>query len=378
MLRAYGVVALLVLLAACGDAAEERPTPRLETGLRMLGGEAVDGFARATEPRAFEFPADHGSHPEYRTEWWYFTGNLATASGRHFGFELTFFRYALGPVDAAREGESAWRAEQVWMAHFAITDTEGERFIARERLTRGALDLAGAGADPLRIWVKDWTATGDSEADKLTLRLDASDDAIALDLRLASTVPHVAQGDRGLDAKGTGDGNASHYYSIPRLAADGALTVEGETFAVAGLAWLDREWSTSSLEPGTVGWDWFALHLSDGSSLMFYRLRTQSGAATPYSSGSLVRADGTRVALAANDVALTVLDRWTSAATGVRYPVAWHLAAPKLGIALEVRPYLEEQELDLSVRYWEGAVHAEGEGPTGALTGQGYLELAGY
>ncbi len=264
------------------------------------------------------------------------------------------------------------------MAHFAITDTAGGRFIARERLTREALDLAGAVADPLRIWVKDWSASGDSGAEELTLRLAARDDAIALDLQLASTVPPVAQGDRGLDAKGAGEGNASHYYSVPRLAAEGRVTVEGETFAVTGLAWLDREWSTSSLEPGTAGWDWFALHLSDGSSLMFYRLRTENGAATPYSSGSLVRRDGTRVALAATDVALTELGYWTSDTTGVRYPIAWRLEAPKLGITLDIRSYLEQQELDLSVRYWEGAVHAEGEGPAGKLNGQGYLELAGY
>ena len=378
MRRVYGIVAIYVLLAACSDAGEESAAPVLETGVRMLGSEGGDGFAHATEPRAFVFPGDHGSHPEYRTEWWYFTGNLATPAGRHFGFELTFFRYALAPAGSAREGESAWRAEQVWMAHFAITDTAGGRFIARERLTREALDLAGAVADPLRIWVKDWSASGTSGPDSLTLRLEARDDAIALDLQLASTVPHVAQGDRGLDAKGGGDGNASYYYSVPRLAAEGLVTVEGETFAVTGSAWLDREWSTSSLEPGTAGWDWFALHLSDGSSLMFYRLRTENGAATPYSSGSLVRRDGTLIALAASDVALTELDYWTSGATGVRYPISWRLEAPKLDITLDVRPYLEQQELDLSVRYWEGAVHAEGEGPSGKLTGQGYLELAGY
>ena len=378
MRRLATVLCGLALVAACSDVSEERQVTQQRTGLRLLGGEAGDGFARATQPRQFAFPADHGAHPTYRTEWWYFTGNLATASGRHFGFELTFFRYALAPRGAERDGASAWRAEQIWMAHFAITDTEGGRFIARERLTREALGLAGAATEPLRIWVKDWAATGEAGDDELTLRLDARDDAIALALELESTVRHVAHGDRGLDTKGAGSGNASHYYSVPRLAADGHLTVEGETFAVSGLAWLDREWSTSSLDPGTEGWDWFALHLSDGSSLMFYRLRTPSGEATPYSGGSLVRADGVRIPLAANDVALSVLEHWTSGTTGVRYPVAWRLAAPAAGITLEIRPYLRNQELDLSVRYWEGAVRAAGQGPGGPLTGQGYLELAGY
>jgi predicted secreted hydrolase len=378
MRRVYVVLALLATIGGCSDAAQERGAAPLQTGLRLLGGEAGDGFARATQPRPFVFPADHGSHPEFRTEWWYFTGNLAAAGGRHFGFELTFFRYALAPASQPREGASAWRAREVWMAHFAITDTEGRRFIARERLARGALGLAGARVEPLEVWVKDWAATGVSTGDDLKLRLEAHDDAIALDLRLESTIPHVAQGERGLDTKGTGVGNASHYYSVPRLAAEGEVTIEGETFAVSGLAWLDREWGTSSLDAGTEGWDWFALHLSDGSSLMFYRLRAEDGAATRFSSGSWVRADGTRTMLGPTDVTLAVLDEWTSGATGVRYPVAWRLAVPGAGISLDVRPYLEHQELELSVRYWEGAVRADGKGPAGALTGQGYLELAGY
>ena len=381
MPRAFLIAAILAVLAACsGGDSPDRDVPTRSTGLRLLGAEADDGFARATQPREFVFPADHGSHSEFRTEWWYFTGNLATAEGRHFGFELTFFRYALAPAtsSARQAGTSAWRADQVWMAHFAITDTEGRRFRARERLTRQALGLAGATAEPLRIWVEDWVATGEARADGLRVRLAARDDVIGLSLSLSSTVPHVAQGDRGLDVKGGGSGNASHYYSVPRLAADGEVTVGGETFTVTGLAWLDREWSTSSLEPGTVGWDWFALHLSNGSNLMFYRLRTAAGDASPYSGGTLVSADGMRTRLQAEDVTLTIQGQWTSRTTGVRYPVGWRLAVPRSGIDLEIRPYLEDQELALSVRYWEGAVHADGRGPEGPLTAEGYLELAGY
>ena len=379
-MRRILATATLAVLAACSDGvAPQRNATGSSTGLRLLGAEADDGFARATQPREFAFPADHGSHREFRTEWWYFTGNLATPEGRHFGFELTFFRYALAPATSQRlEGASAWRADQVWMAHFAITDTSAKRFFARERLTREALGLAGAETEPLRVWVEDWAATGEGRDDELRVRLAARDDVIGLTLSLTSTVPHVAQGDRGLDIKGAGGGNASHYYSVPRLDASGQVAIAGETFAVAGVAWLDREWSTSSLDPGTSGWDWFALQLSDGSNLMFYRLRTENGGTSPYSGGSLVSPDGGRTRLGADDVALTTLDYWTSAATGVRYPVAWRLAVPAAAIALEVRPYLDDQELSLSVRYWEGAVHAEGMGPQGPLTGQGYLELAGY
>jgi predicted secreted hydrolase len=199
-----------------------------------------------------------------------------------------------------------------------------------------------------------------------------------LTLTLTPTVPPVPQGDNGLDVKGAGAGNASYYYSVPRLAAQGTVTIGGESFPVEGLAWLDREWSTSSLDPGTVGWDWFALHLSDGSSLMFYRLRSVDGEATGFSGGTLVGADGVRTRLAANDVTLAPLDHWTSRATGARYPVAWRLVAAEAGLSLDIEPYLENQELDLSVRYWEGAVRARGHGPGGPITAQGYLELAGY
>jgi predicted secreted hydrolase len=379
MRRWWLALVMPVIAAACSEPIAEPSTAAASTGLRFLGGDGAGGFARARVARDFVFPADHGSHPEFRTEWWYFTGNLATASGRHFGFELTFFRYALAgsSPNAERANASAWRTEQIWMAHFAVTDTANGRFIARERLTREALGLAGAQADPLRVWVKDWSATGEATDEELLLRLEASDDDVALGLRLASTMPSVAQGDRGLDAKGAGEGNASYYYSVPRLAADGDITVGGETLAVTGLAWLDREWSTSSLEPGTVGWEWFALHLSDGGSLMFYRLRTANGAASPFSGGSLVSPDGARTRLGADEVEVVPVGYWTSE-TGVRYPVSWRLTAPKAGIALEIEPYLANQELDLSVRYWEGAVRAVGTGPEGALSAQGYLELAGY
>lgn len=378
MQRGLFIVIALSLLCACSDKPQEERARPANTGLRLLGGETGDGFALAVTPRDFVFPLDHGSHPDFRTEWWYFTGNLETAAERHFGFELTFFRYALAPPRARAPSDSAWRSEEVWMAHFAITDSAGRRFIARERLTRAAFGLAGAEADPLRVWVKDWSATGRASNDELTLRLEARDEGTALSLNLQSTAPPVAQGDRGLDAKGAGYGNASYYYSMPRLEAAGQITVEGESFAVTGLAWLDREWSTSSLEPGTVGWDWFALHLSDGGSLMFYRLRTASGEASRFSGGTLVSADGSQTRLTQSDVELAAFDFWLSPATGVRYPVAWRLVAPRLGVTLEIQPYLEGQELDLSVRYWEGAVRGEGTGPAGPLSTQGYLELAGY
>lgn len=370
-----------LLVMACGAPDAERASASTSTGIRFLGGESGDGFARARAARGFVFPEDHGSHPDFRTEWWYFTGNLASATGRHFGFELTFFRYALAAPTERTADASPWRAEQVWMAHFAVTDTATGRFFAHERLTREALGLAGAQVDPLRVWVSDWSATsaaGQARDGALELTLEARDEGVELMLNLAAVKAATPQGDRGLDAKGAGDGNASYYYSVPRLTAKGELTLEGETVAVEGLAWLDREWSTSSLEPGTVGWAWFALQLSDGTDLMFYRLRTATGSASPFSGGSVMDRDGERTRLQANDAELTPLEYWTSESTGVRYPVSWRLVAPRQSLVLEVVPYLQNQEVDLSVRYWEGAVRVTGQGRDGPITGRGYLELAGY
>lgn len=370
-------LALLVVLVGC-TAHEDGAPARASSGLRYLGGTPAPGFARATDPRAFQFPADHGGHPEFQTEWWYLTGNLAAADGRHFGFELTFFRYAVAAATSTEEAASAWRTDRVWMAHFAITDTEEQRFLTAERLARQALGLAGVSTEPLRVWVKDWSLEGSETNGRLALRAEAHDEDIDLALELSATQPPIAHGTAGLSRKGAASGNASYYYSVPRLEARGTIGVGGTTFAVTGSAWLDREWSTSSLEPGVVGWDWFALHLSDGASLMFYRLRTAAGESSPYSGGSYVSPAGARTELSAEDVALTPLDHWTSNATGTRYPTAWRLALTSQGLELAIRPYLHDQEVDLSVRYWEGAVHAAGLGPQGRVTAQGYLELAGY
>jgi predicted secreted hydrolase len=375
MLRACLV--LLIVLTACTAERDDAPAPT-NSGLRYLGGTADPGFARAMEPREFRFPADHGGHPEFQTEWWYLTGNLATADARHFGFELTFFRYAAAAATSTREADSAWRADQVWMAHFAITDTQEQRFLAAERLSRQALGLAGVTAEPLRVWVKDWRLEGAEAAGAPTLRALAHDDDMNLEIELTATQPPVAQGTDGLSRKGAAAGNASYYYSVPRLQARGSVGVDGTTFAVTGSAWLDREWGTSSLEPGVVGWDWFALHVSDGASLMFYRLRTANGESSPFSAGTYVSPTGQRTELAAADVALTPLDHWTSPTSRTRYPTAWRLQLASQPLDLTIRPYLQQQEIDLSVRYWEGAVHADGTSAHRPVTAQGYLELAGY
>src|SRR5690606_8472285 len=311
--------------------------------------------------------------PEHRTEWWYYTGNLGTEDGRHFGFELTFFRLALAP--AAPESRSAWATNQAWMAHFAVTDTARGRFVASERFARGALGLAGAEGTPPRVWVEDWHAVF-ADGERIALRAASGDTSI--ELELAALKPAVLHGDEGLDAKGPEPGNASYYYSLPRLDARGVLESGGERFEVRGLAWMDREWGTSALSAGVVGWDWFALQLEDGRDLMWYRLREADGGTSPFSGGSLIDANGARTALAADDAQLEPLGYWQSAATGVRYPVRWRLTIPRAELELVVEPVLDGQELALSVRYWEGAVRVTGLAGGREVRGSGYLELAGY
>jgi len=348
------------------------------SGIRYLSAAdgAGDGFARALASRPFAFPADHASHPEFRTEWWYFTGNVFDARERHYGFELTLFRVALAPPGATRE--SALAASTVWMGHLAVTDTAAEDFQAAERLSRGAAGLAGAtgeAAEPVVVTVEDWSVTIDG--DRVALR--ASDVGFGIELELAGVERIVAQGDGGLDAKGPESGNASYYYSAPRLAVSGRLHSAGAAAVdVTGTAWMDREWSTSALAADLEGWEWFALQLDDGRDLMFYRLRGVDGSTSPFSGGSLTDSAGRTTRLDATDVLLESTREWTSPATRVRYPVAWRVVLPNEELELLVEPRLNGQELDLSVRYWEGAISVSGETAGRRIGGVGYLELAGY
>lgn len=375
--------AAVLVLAGCG-AESPRSEPDVPTGVRFLSAEDAEadsaapepGFAHVTTPRDFEFPADHGPHPEYRTEWWYVTGNLYTDAGRHFGFELTIFRYALAPERPA--SPSAWSTNQAYMAHLAVTDTQAGRMIAEERLTRGAVGLAGAESGPLRVWVESWSIGAGPAGGASSFTIDAEGERIALDLELEALKPPVTHGDRGVDPKGPEPGNASYYYSLTRMSAAGNVTVDGESSAVQGLAWMDREWSTSALSANIDGWDWFALQLSDGADLMLYRLRGSDGSTSPFSGGSLVDGNGARIALGPDDFHLEPLTVWQSPRSGVRYPIAWRVRVPRAALDLEVRPRIPDQELILSVRYWEGAVTVEGRANGAPVTGSGYLELAGY
>jgi predicted secreted hydrolase len=368
-------LALVLLVAGCDAEVTHSPDITGGAATRFLSGDDNDGYARVLEVREFEFPRDHGSHPDYRSEWWYFTGNLNGESGNRFGFELTFFRFALTPRRGDRE--SPWGANQAWMAHLALTDGSERRFVAAERFSRGALGLAGSTSAPFSLHLEDWSVA--SSGPKFSpLTLNAATDEGEIHLTLTALKDVVRNGASGVDKKGPEDGNASYYYAITRLDVTGEIRVRQHEEQVTGLAWMDREWGTSALSRDLEGWDWFALQLSDGRDLMYYQLRGVDGEASPYSVGTLVNADGSSRTLQPADVELRALDHWQSPNTGATYPVSWMLRVPSEGLNLEIQPLIQAQELDLTVRYWEGSVTASGTGDSDGVSGRGYLELTGY
>ncbi len=367
--------------------------PRLELG----PGPDVSGFARATRVRSFVLPADHGPHFEFQTEWWYYTGNLVAADGRRFGFQLTFFRRGLSPGPPPESLGLA--SNQVYFAHFAITDVAAGRHTAAERFSRGAGGLAGATGDPFAVWLEDWRADSLND-DGSAVRLVARDAAksLSLDLELRATKPLVAHGDRGLSPKSDEPGNASYYVGYTRMAARGRVGTSGGTggsgnlpeVAVSGEAWFDHEWSTSALGAGAVGWDWFSLQLDDGRELMHFQIRREDESVEPASGGTLVERDGRTRRLSRDDVKIEVLRRWTSPETGGTYPSRWRLTVPTEGLDLLVEPWLDAQEMRTSFVYWEGAVRVSEAAPQISdvdgrprpgpppANGRGYVELTGY
>ena len=366
-----GLSLLALLMAGCGPDGNKTETAAPEvaerSALTALADGDTAGYARAYAPRPFRFPDDDGPHPDFRTEWWYWTGNLEAKDGRRFGYQLTFFRQSLAPGLP----DSGWRSAQLYFAHFALTDVDGRRFHAFERFSRGAAGLAGARAAPFAVWIDDWSVRGGEITGPVELR--ASDGGVALALTLRAGKARVPQGDGGLSRKSAAPGNASYYYSLTRLATEGSVTIEGEGFAVRGASWLDREWSTSVLDAGQRGWDWFSLQFDDGMELMLYQLRLDNGGIDPFSSGSYVDAQGRRTPLRRDDFEIRPTGRWTSPASGITWPSGWELRVPTLGLRLEVEPLLAEQQLPLAVTYWEGAVRIRG-----TRSGHGYVELTGY
>ena len=368
-LRLAWVIALLLLAG--------RPA---FTTLAVATEEATRVFDTAVPGYEYRFPRDHGAHERFRTEWWYYTGHLTAADGRRFGFELTFFRRGI-PPDQIQTLPSKWSLQQLYLAHFALTDLSSGRFYYADKVSRDGLGKAGAETGRLHVWVDRWSLRMEDHPAP-NHQLQAATDNVAIDLTVVPEKPPIIHGRGGISRKGADPGQASHYYSLTRLATEGQIRVGTETVAVTGLSWMDHEFGSADLGQNVVGWDWFSLQLSDSTELMWYSLRRTDGSSDPVSSGTLVLADGHIQPLDAKDLTIEPLAYWTSPRSKGRYPQRWRLTAPALGIDLTVDSLLADQELDTSrstrVTYWEGAVSASGQVRGAHVTGRGYVEMTGY
>ncbi|BDA73167.1 conserved hypothetical protein [Rivularia sp. IAM M-261] len=334
----------------------------------------IGEFKQALAPQQLEFPRDLGPHNDYQTEWWYYTGNLETDTGRPFGYELTFFRRALTP-QVTLTPNSQWRSNQVYFAHFTISDIAANKFYPKEQFSRGAANIALAQSEPYGVWLNNWSV---SEIAPGKVQLEAQTDKVSLNLVLEQTIPPVLQGDKGYSRKGVEVGNASYYYSIVQQKTAGTVTVGDQSYEVTGKSWKDHEFSTSFLSKGDIGWDWFSLQLNNDTALMLYLLRRQDGTIEPLSSGNFIAADGSVQKLAPTDWQIEVLDTWKSPNNGAKYPSKWRINIPSLDLSLEGKPLMANQELDISTVYWEGAVGFNGEMEGKKVEAKGYIELTGY
>ncbi len=343
---------------------------KVRFGVILLAATVLSaGYRVALPGHRFQFPLDHFAHPDFQTEWWYYTGNVHSAAGHRFGFELVFFRQ--GQRRGAPDNPSVWRVDDLYLAHLALTDIDGHRFLYRKRLNRAGPGLAGVNLEDGRIWNGNWEGRWDRATDLQTLAAVA--EGIRFELRLTPRKPVVVHGVDGVSQTGDGAGHASYYYSFPLLEVQGVLNGE----AVSGTAWMDHEWFTNLLEPSQQGWDWFSIQLNDRTELMLFQIRRRDGSIDPHSSGTYIAADGRATALGRGDFELQPLEYWTSPHSGSRYPIKWRIAIPKLKIALECAAAIPEQELlaedAAGPTYWEGAARY-----SGSSEGVGYLEMTGY
>jgi predicted secreted hydrolase len=363
MSKGVPVVPVLMLALACAA------VPRAD--------ERKPSWRNAEPGRVLRLPADHASHPEYRLEWWYYTGNLDAADGRRFGYQLTFFRVGVDPAPA---NPSRWAVRDLYMAHFAVADVAGGRHRAAEKLSRPAPGWAGARTDRYHVWIDDWSVRLEGGRHRLTAASAAP--PFRLDLTLEEGKPSALHGDRGYSRKGSTPGNASHYYSLTRMPTRGTIVVDGADVEVTGTSWMDHEFGTSFLEKSQAGWDWFGIQLDDGTDLMIYKLRGRDGSIDAHSSGTLVRAEGQTTPLDPSLFTLTPGRVWQSPTSRASYPLEWRVEIPGSSLALQVTPAIDAQELHANLQtgiaYWEGAVDVRGTREGKAVTGRGYLEMTGY
>lgn len=335
----------------------------------------ISGFKRASKDNPIIFPEDFGPHPEYQTEWWYYTGNLITPKGERFGYQLTFFRRGLIPPDKVQTRSSHLAANQVYMAHFALTDVESKKHHAFEKLARGIGDIAGARAEPYGVWLEDWIV---EELSSGEYRLIASQDGFGIEIYLKSQKAPVLHGEQGYSQKSADSGNASHYYSQTRLISEGQITIQNRQYRVSGLSWKDHEYSTSALSSSQIGWDWFSIQLDNQYELMIFQIRDDDGTIDTYSSGTLITPDAEPIHLSKDEFSIEILDYWNSPRSKANYSSSWIIEVPSQNIKLKIKPYLNDQEMNVSYTYWEGAVFVSGEQNGEPVSGNGYVEMTGY
>ncbi|HEU4522439.1 MAG TPA: lipocalin-like domain-containing protein [Thermoanaerobaculia bacterium] len=335
-------------------------------------------FRLAVPGYQFEFPRDHGSHDEYRTEWWYYTGHLRTDGGRRYGFEVTFFR--VGVTTGEHATNTRWDLRHLALAHFAITDITGGQFRYYEKLNRVSPFTAGAATGRLQVFNEGWRATTAADG---SWRLQASANGDAIDLVLRAAKPPAVHGENGVSVKAEGEGYASHYYSMTRLLVSGSVTAKGrKAEPCSGLAWMDHEFGSAELREHQQGWDWFSVQLDNETELMLYVIRKADGTPDVTSSGSLITDTGRVIHIRHDQMRIRPERTWRSPRSGATYPLGWTLDVPSLRITLRVTPLLDDQELvtkeSTQVTYWEGAVDVTGSFNDISVRGAGYVEMTGY
>ncbi len=343
---------LILLLAATGGAADYQP--------------ALPGYH-------YDFPRGYFSHPNYQTEWWYYTGNVQSADGHRFGFELTFFRQGVSRTPAS----SPWYVHDLYMAHLALSDLSGQHYYHTERINRAGPGIAGIDAARGLIWNGNWSLHIGDHGQQIT---GVAGD-FGIGFSLTPQKPVVIQGQNGISQKAEGAGHASHYFSLTRLLTSGAIEIGGTKYQVEGTSWMDHEFFTGSMAGDESGWDWIGVQFSDNTELMLYRMRHKDGSVDPFSSGSYVDALGKSRFLTERDFTMSPAgDAWTSPQTHGEYPLRWQVSIPSLGMRFEITTPLRDQELTstLGPSYWEGAVDVRGQEGSHALRGVGYLEMTGY
>jgi predicted secreted hydrolase len=339
----------------------------------------ADDFKRALPGKTFSFPRDHFSHPEFRTEWWYYSGHLNDQQKRSYGYQLTFFRTGL--KRETKNQKSKWAIQNLYFAHLALTDESRKKFQYREKIHRGSLDEAGASDKTFRVWIEDWSLEGKGPGMREHF-LKAGGRDFGVELTLTPEKEPVIHGQNGISQKAEGEGYASHYYSITRLKTKGKIFLKDRELPVQGASWMDHEFGSAQLRNYQVGWDWFSIRLENGTDLMLYQLRHRDGKIDPYSSGTIIFPDGSQRHLPLTEFQIEVLDRWKSKKSGASYPSGWRVKVPKDQIDLLLTPTLKDQELiteaSTRVTYWEGSVKIEGKYKGDPVKGLGYVELTGY